>query len=264
MTNLSPKFVPLANTLAGSCLSDADWQAINMDTLCFSLESLLFKPGIDLLFQIKDLKQYLGGVKSIVINASSLRHNSNSNYVIKSPYDGSRLSFTNETILQLVKHLRPDYFLLPKDMNWESSIDEFTMPFVSYAANVTETAKGGVYFDSSEFNSSKIYSDNIYLFGDCCIHKTSDLKTKKILFIETDKPSVDALNGILYTSEGIIDIKANQYAKTFSVIQKNCKCPACAQGFSLAYWHHLLKNTPLLCQRFLIQHNNYWFANKHL
>ena len=44
--------------------------------------------------------------------------------------------------------------------------------------------------------------------------------------------------------------------KTIEVEEsENCSCETCSQGFTRAYFHHLLQHTPLLAQRFLVIHN---------
>ncbi|MDF1827538.1 MAG: hypothetical protein P1U39_04605 [Legionellaceae bacterium] len=77
-----------------------------------------------------------------------------------------------------------------------------------------------------------------------------------------NKPGQDALQGLIYASGDereyfITDIK---YAMDFSVLDKACTCPACSDGFTRAYFHHLYVHTPLLCQRWLVMHN-IWMAH---
>lgn len=71
------------------------------------------------------------------------------------------------------------------------------------------------------------------------------------------KPGQDALKGLIYASGNECDylITDKKYAMDFSVLNKACACPACADGFTRAYFHHLYVHTPLLCQRWLVMHN---------
>lgn len=77
-------------------------------------------------------------------------------------------------------------------------------------------------------------------------------------FIESNQPAEDACSGILYTREGNINIENSDMALQFSPIDADCSCPTCKQNLTRAYLHHLLANTPLLAQRFLIMHNVHW------
>ena len=74
---------------------------------------------------------------------------------------------------------------------------------------------------------------------------------------ESDKPAKDALNGLVYDKHAIFSITAEDMAMSFEPLSKDCGCPPCALGLTRAYFHHLYVHTPLLCYRFLIQHNHY-------
>jgi queuine tRNA-ribosyltransferase len=71
----------------------------------------------------------------------------------------------------------------------------------------------------------------------------------------TDKPAADAIQGKLYCESGIIDILEQQYQQQFSPIDQHCACSTCLDGYTRAYLHHLLQQTPLLAQRLLVMHN---------
>lgn len=76
-------------------------------------------------------------------------------------------------------------------------------------------------------------------------------------FTKCDKPAQDALQGLMYTSNTAetLLITDKKYAMDFTVLDDACTCPACADGFTRAYFHHLYTHTPLLCQRWLVMHN---------
>ncbi|NCT56498.1 MAG: hypothetical protein GW760_02125 [Legionella sp.] len=76
-------------------------------------------------------------------------------------------------------------------------------------------------------------------------------------FDKGNKPGHDALQGLMYSSsdEGTYFITDEKYAMDFSVLDRACACPACSDGFTRAYFHHLYAHTPLLCQRWLVMHN---------
>jgi len=77
-----------------------------------------------------------------------------------------------------------------------------------------------------------------------------------------DKPGQDALEGLMYTSsdDRTFLITDKKYAMDFSVMDDTCACPACADGFTRAYFHHLYTHTPLLCQRWLVMHNQWMIS----
>ena len=79
------------------------------------------------------------------------------------------------------------------------------------------------------------------------------------VFSHGDKPGQDALKGLMYTSNkaSTFLITDKQYAMDFSVMDEQCACPACEDGFTRAYFHHLYTHTPLLCQRWLVMHNQW-------
>lgn len=68
------------------------------------------------------------------------------------------------------------------------------------------------------------------------------------------QPIKDACMGIAY-GENIININDRKYAFDFALLQANCNCSCCTQNFTRAYLHHLYAKVPLLCQRYLTQHN---------
>lgn len=75
------------------------------------------------------------------------------------------------------------------------------------------------------------------------------------LTFESNNPAEDALKGIMYTQNEHISLLDDSERTVFEVLDKDCQCPTCQQGFTRAYLYHLYTQTPLLCQRLLIQHN---------
>lgn len=91
---------------------------------------------------------------------------------------------------------------------------------------------------------------------------TIKLLTNDNRLLVTDLPAADAMQGKLYVDAGRISILDHRYTEDFTPIDEGCDCPCCKQAFTRAYLHHLLMQTPLLCQRFLIQHNVHYFQKK--
>jgi len=85
------------------------------------------------------------------------------------------------------------------------------------------------------------------------------LEHDETVYSAGDKPGQDALQGLIYTSnkEKRYLITDKSCALSFYKMDENCACPACADGFTRAYFHHLYQHTPLLCQRWLVMHNQW-------
>ena len=73
-------------------------------------------------------------------------------------------------------------------------------------------------------------------------------------------PTRNARNGTLYTSEGKINIKRQQYAEDDSPLDPKCNCYAC-RTFSKAYLRHLFVSQELLAFRLNSLHNLTYFLN---
>ena len=73
-------------------------------------------------------------------------------------------------------------------------------------------------------------------------------------------PTRNARNGTLYTSEGKINIKRQQYAEDDSPLDPKCSCYAC-RTFSKAYLRHLFVSQELLAFRLNSLHNLTYFLN---
>ncbi|MBQ8664518.1 MAG: tRNA guanosine(34) transglycosylase Tgt, partial [Mailhella sp.] len=73
-------------------------------------------------------------------------------------------------------------------------------------------------------------------------------------------PTRNARNGTLYTSEGKINIKRQQYAEDDSPLDPKCNCYAC-RTFSKAYLRHLYVSQELLAFRLNSLHNLTYFLN---
>ncbi|HHL3493289.1 TPA: queuine tRNA-ribosyltransferase [Legionella pneumophila] len=273
MLNTNQNFVPVLNTEAGLCLTAANWQEIKITTASCYLDLLLLKPGYSLLNKVTDFAKYLGWPGHLVINASRLVSDKNGMVILISPYDGSRIKLTNSELVHLILHIKPAAVLLPETiMNGFSGLwdqwDDTVVPYLS--AEQVETIKmpkkHGVYFNLSEakcnddfLNQLQKWSEfPLYVTGDIDTDLIEDLKRKKSILIESDEPAKNAMQGIAYSREGNINLTDESQALNFQLIDESCSCPTCSEQLTRAYLHHLLANTPLLCQRFLIQHNAYY------
>jgi queuine tRNA-ribosyltransferase len=265
-------FIPVVTSEAGLCLTAENWKEAKVTAIAYSVEFLLHKPGPAVLKKVTDLSQYLGWSGALILNAASLKANREGTYHLKSPYDGSKTKLTSLEFVELMHHLKPDAVILPKNIlqdcpqiweNWNDSI----MPFIhaedlqgQYIAN-----PHGVYF--SDFNESMLEQVDQWTHLPCYVMGAIDaelirrLRTQGVPFIETNEPASAAFHGRVYSQAGEVDLTNKITEMQFETIDPDCVCPSCSQQFTKAYFHHLLHHTPLLCQRFLIQHNVFWMAN---
>lgn len=265
-------FIPVLTSEAGLCLTTANWQEVKVSAASYSLERLLYKPGQVALQKISDLAHYLACPGRMIINAASLVANKEKVYVLKSPYDGSRVKITLEELIGLIQHLKPDAVLLPQNImrdfpqiwdDWDDAI----VPFI-HGDDLEQHVvmrPHGVYFKIlNEPNWAKLEQwSHIprYVMGCFESEIIQRLRHRGIGFIETDEPAQAAMQGKVYSKTGTVDLMDSKTQMQFEMIDANCACPTCSQQFSRAYLHHLLQHTPLLCQRFLIQHNVFYVQN---
>lgn len=73
-------------------------------------------------------------------------------------------------------------------------------------------------------------------------------------------PTRNARNGTLYTSQGKINIKREEYKRDLRPLDSNCSCYTC-KNFSRAYLRHLYVSRELLSYRLNTIHNVYYFVN---
>ncbi len=71
-------------------------------------------------------------------------------------------------------------------------------------------------------------------------------------------PTRNARNGWLYTTQGIVRIRNNQYRSDTRPVDENCTCPCCSR-YSRAYIRHLYKVNEPLCARLCTLHNLHYF-----
>ncbi|CAM2780578.1 queuine tRNA-ribosyltransferase [Legionella steigerwaltii] len=266
-------FIPVLTSEAGLCLTTANWQEAEITAASYSLERLLYKPGQDGLKKITNLSHYLVWPGVLVLNAVSLVVNKEGIYTLKSPYDGSKIKFTLADLLGLIQHLKPNAVILPQKIvqdfpqiwdNWNDAI----VPFMH--VNDLEKHKvdkhHGIYFNvlhELDWEQLNRWSHvPRYIMGRFDPELIWRLRDKGIGFIETDEPAHAALQGKVYSRAGDVDLMDSKTQMQFELIDADCVCPTCSQQFTRAYLHHLLQHTPLLCQRFLIQHNVFYVQKR--
>ncbi|KTD66430.1 hypothetical protein [Legionella shakespearei] len=270
MIQKAHNFIPVLSSDAGACLTGSNWREAESHSAVYYLDSLLLKPGFDLLKKIPDLAAYLGWSGTLILNASNLKANKEGIFTLISPYDGSKIRLSFSELLDLVLHLKPDMVLLPEQVMqncpdiWDKWNDDI-MPFLA-AEDLAQQElhrEHGIYYilGDASLNSSTIEQiakskdKPCYISGKISFDLIKLSASLGIEFIESDEPATLAMQGQVYSRNGVIHLIDPQTEMDFSLIDSECLCPTCTRQLTKAYLHHLFLHTPLLCQRFLIQHN---------
>lgn len=276
MLNVAQNFIPKATSEAGLCLTAANWQEAGISSITYYLDLLLVKPGYDLLQKIPLLSEYTGWHGAIILNASRLVANREGIFTIVSPYDGSKLKLSNAQLIEIIQHLKPDAVILPQRIirdcpdiwnDWNDAITPFIVAEDLAKQELCKTHGVYLHWDNSISNSDFLAQVKRwahlprYVAGQLSLDLISDLKNEGIEFIESDEPAAAAMQGLVFSQKGIVDLTNEHAAMQFEILDAECTCSTCAQQLTKAYLHHLLLHTPLLCQRFLIQHNVYYALN---
>ena len=248
------KYIPQLSTDAGSCLTVQNWQEVGIDLGSYSLESLLQKPGPADFLRFKSLADYSGWQSGVVLNAASLVIDNIGFCEVKSIYDGSKSRYSVNDLINFIEILKPKMVILPHGFYKCSAYPKLSesikifFPSTDYP-NLNDSREFGI---SITNNDSWDISTNreLYIIGE---NNNCKLST----YLESNQPALDACNGVIYTSNDKYNLLDPSMATQFTLLDDNCACVTCKQGFTKAYFHHLLQHTPLLCQRFLIQHNVY-------
>jgi queuine tRNA-ribosyltransferase len=260
--------IPVVTSEAGLCLTAENWQEAKVDAISYAMEFLLHRPGQELLKQIPDLAHYVGWSNTLILNASSLKANREGVYHLKSPYDGSKIKISAQELMELIHHLSPNAVILPKNIfqDYPQIWDDWnlaTFPFIHAddLAQYTISCDHGVYFNESMLEQLASWAHlPRYVMGALDEQLIQNLRAQGIKLIEADEPAKAAFYGQVYSKQGTVDLTNKSTEMQFETIDPDCACPSCSQKFTKAYFYHLLQNTPLLCQRFLIQHNLFWMA----
>ncbi len=274
MTSNNLTMVPVLTTPAGCCLTGENWQATGIKTASFYLSALLMKPGFENLKTLSNLATYVGWQDKLVLNAALSKRDSEGRYLLRSEYDGSRSAYTLQDILMLLTRLEPDVVLLPEGVSDNSSIHWQALPekiflFLSIAdlPKIDDNTRPyGVYIDYDAMGSFSELLDALnryrgipcYIMGSLSLSLMRSLCDEGVRYVESNIPASDGCVGDVYHSQGIISLKSCDHAHQFEVIDSTCQCPVCQQKLTRAYLHHLLEHTPLLAQRYLVQHNMYY------
>jgi queuine tRNA-ribosyltransferase len=266
-------YVPVVTSMAGACLTKANWQDTGCTVFSYHLDALLIKPGYEVLSQIDNLVPYVACPGELVLNASMLRLNKLGLFRLISPINGNKLDLDYPALLALIYSLKPHAVLLPANClsdspellhSWPKEIKRYCSHRDLLTHSKIEDC--GIYFTADaaltqdiEHFKSQGYSD-FYVQGDIVFDKLNYLKSLGITYLETDSPAKDAFAAKAYQSERTIELQDMKHEFSFNVLADTCGCPTCRSQLTQAYLHHLYAHTPLLAQRMLIQHNIYYYS----
>lgn len=77
-------------------------------------------------------------------------------------------------------------------------------------------------------------------------------------FFDCVMPSRNARHGLLFTTQGILNLNNNKYLTDDAPIDPGCDCPTCRRH-SRSYIRHLLKAKEMLGMRLCVEHNIYFY-----
>ncbi|KTC68274.1 queuine tRNA-ribosyltransferase [Legionella birminghamensis] len=259
------QFIPVITTAAGTCLTMANWKAAGVSQITFYLDELLMKPGLAFFEGMNvSLQSYCGWSGDIVLNLSSLQIK-NDQIVIRSHYDGQIIRIDLPVLAGLISTLNPAYLVLPitngsLEVLWRDL--PASIKTISSSKENADSRHHSSYLQFSDsqcfeafYNIAQASKQPLYIAGRFNWQQFQRLAQLPLHTLESDQPASDALLGQVYTESLVLDIQDETMRDDHQPIDRNCGCEACRQGLTRAYFHHLLQHTPLLCQRFLIQHN---------
>lgn len=255
------KFIPVITTAAGMVLTAQNIEDSKIQMVSCRLSDLLIKPGPDVLKKFDGLKQWIGWGKKVVLSCTSLPKMSKDRvYKFRSAFDGSLHQYTPEELCDVIQTLKPDYLTFPDDIEswdeaWVKRLQKSINCLFPTKLQATEDARHYYLQGSNE-------KEALYYHGRLDCNHLELLEKSSYQWYESEQPAEDAVRGRLYSTKGCIDVTNEIYVEDFSLIDSDCSCATCKQGFTKAYLHHLLAQTPLLSQRLLMQHNFCFLAKK--
>lgn len=250
-------FVPVLSSQAGSCLTMANWEKAGIQAVSYRLDDLLMKPGLDILGSLGDIRRYSAWRGLIILNASLPAPNRDGVYRFRSIYDGAWIRLDVSVLFTLITQLNPDRVILPAgsalylDSCWQN-LPPTIEPYwhASDTRFATDTDVGQYFANNKE--------KPVYHQGEFGLADFQRMARATTGFIESDIPAQEGVSGWVYSREGRFSVLDSCMAHAHQIIDRDCQCQTCYQGFTRAYLHHLLQHTPLLAQRYLVQHNSYY------
>lgn len=231
-------YVPIVTSAAGSTLTSRNLQDLEIEYICVELSHLLMKPGFDILKSFTSLRRFFGWSNGLILNSALNWHSKTQTFCVKSSYDGRKITLNITEYIELLLLLKPDFVILPNTTN---AVKHHLLNALVKHVTVLELQQ-----DTLNANHLSVtYHDG-----------------KSNQYLISDHEATMGLDGHVYQQDAVINLYDKQYQLAFEIIEQSCNCSSCQQQLTLAYFHHLISHTPLLCQRLLIMHNIWHVKNK--
>lgn len=266
--------VPVLSSQAGSCLTYENWLEADVSMVSYHLADLLMKPGLAFLKELDTLRDFIKWPGTLILNAASLSASPQGDYVLRSTYDGSLIRLDRSTLMTLIHKLQADRVILPKgstpDLNkLMSNASAHQVFYIHHSeAMAVECSAMGHYILQEDAVIAEVVKTGItasnkpvYMQGAFTLAEMKQLSAGKRLLFESDEPASNGMQGLVYHDRGVLAILDPSQSENHQPIDRSCQCNTCFAQLTVAYLHHLLQQTPLLAQRYLIQHNVYYCRN---
>ena len=252
------KFIPIMTSREGSCLTAENWTEVGANHLACAMEQLLMKPGLDALMRLPNLKTYLGWEGKLTINASSLCIKEGVIH-LSSIYDGQKIRVSWDVLWGLLNVWELDAIVLPQGIDAAFYLANKRqglwcwVPETSFSKISPISDIGLFQEDNKDFTH---YLDvPCYIAGVKDYSRLTQLLSYKNYYVESNAPAAHALEGMIYRKTSMVSLNESVAEKPYQILDAACSCPSCAANLTAIYLEYLLAHTPLLAQRYLIQHN---------
>lgn len=105
-------YIPVITSAAGMCLTLENWQRAGVVSGLFSLETLLIKPGFEVLKRWKDLRSYTGWHGRVLLDPILPLHpKKQGSFLLRSAWDGTQMPVDPLCLQEIIAHLQADEVL---------------------------------------------------------------------------------------------------------------------------------------------------------
>ncbi|MDP3560408.1 MAG: hypothetical protein Q8R79_08705 [Legionellaceae bacterium] len=252
----SVQFIPVLNSFAGLTLTQAQWQESAGERGAYRADFWAIRPGFS---SSIPFDHYAPIPTDWIINASDFVFTTKGTAQLVSPLDGSKITVTSDQLASLLRESSAKILLWPASLSCEETDPRVRVAHASGMTQACYAKWDGVLALEKWVQDFTIASSLDYVLGPFEPEHLLQLQRLSALrYIESDIPAQRALQGLVYTAKGTIDIR--DCGEIHQVIERSCTCSTCTMPHTQAYLHHLYLHTPLLCQRLLLVHNIHWMA----
>lgn len=105
-------FLPIINSASGFTLTTKNWEDVGIESISCNFLQLLFKPGLTYFKNNPDIKDFFDWHKTLLLDISDLHLSNPEAYVLKSPFDGSKLNISKDELIQLFLSVNIDGLII--------------------------------------------------------------------------------------------------------------------------------------------------------